>query len=60
MKYIYGIFNGNKWTTVTRIVDARRLQCENGGTIRRMPYRAWMEAGTWDAPTFIVMSDLYL
>lgn len=60
MKYIYGLFKDNRWGIVRslRLAKAIRAGSLKGATIRRMPIQAYnCHHNSWDAPTFIVMSD---
>ena len=61
MRYIYGVFHGNRWGLAPSLRAAKVLRDEwraerqspVSPTIRRMPYHY-----TWDAPTFFFKSDL--
>ena len=59
MKYAYGVFSrGNKWRICLRLADAKVQLREFGdGQIRRLPRTLYDDGGSWDAPTFTVLSD---
>lgn len=64
-RYIYGVFVGSTWTTVSTMYDALRLfnTYKHRGVpveVRRLPtapYRDERGAISFDAPTFRVLSD---
>jgi len=59
MKWAYGVFSlGNRWAICTRLTDAKlQLREFGGGYIRRLPRTLYDDGGSWDAPTFTVLSD---